>query len=153
MCDGCPLSDLCPTFLNQTQRRLTWTPAQVATADRRVEQETLAFKEAYKIRSGIEATISHDKNDQGLAHLRVRGRPAVELASTFKTLAINVRRAVKYALKTMKEATQTHSQASKELFAPLFHPKLRRQGLLKGFLKRLWGSDTVRLEWTTSQAP
>ena len=152
VCDGCPFANLCPTFVNQTQRRLTWTPAQVAIAYRRVEQETVAFKEDYKIRSGVEATISHEKNDQGLGKLRVRGRPAVELASTFKTLAINVRRAVKYALKTMKKAVQTHPQAPKELLAPLFRSKSALWGLLKGFLKRIWDSEAVQIEWITSKA-
>ena len=147
----CPFADLCPTFVNQTKRRLTWTPAQVATAYRRVEQETVAFKEDYKIRSGVEATISHEKNDQGLGKLRVRGRPAVELASTFKTLAINVRRAVKYALKTMKEAVQTHPQAPKELLAPLFRSRSGLWELLKSFLERLWGSEAIRLERITSK--
>jgi len=151
-CDVCPLADRCPTHSNRTQRRLTWTPAQIAIASRRAEEETAVFKDAYKIRSGIEATISHDKNDQGLGHLRVRGRPAVELAATFKTLAINVRRAVKYALKTMKEAVQTHPQAPKELLAPLFRSKSGLWGLLKGFLERLWGSEAIWLNWITSKA-
>jgi hypothetical protein len=61
----------------------------------------------------------------------------VELAATFKTLAINVKRAVKYALQTMKEAAQTHQQALGELLASIFHPKLRPCSLLKGFLKPL----------------
>ncbi len=120
LCDLCPLACLCPTNPNQTQRRLTWTPEKLATARRQDEQETTAFKEDYKIRSGIEATISHDKNGHGLGHLRVRGRPAVELASTFKTLAINVKRAVKYALKTMKEAAQTHPPTPGEIWARIF---------------------------------
>ena len=79
----CPYNNTlsrCPTHLNQTQCRLTWTPEKLATARRQNQQQTVAFKEAYlpvrctqtgKIRSGIEATISHDKNDHGLGHLRV----------------------------------------------------------------------------------
>lgn len=120
LCDQCPHASPCPTHLNQTERRLTWTPETLATARRQDEQQTTAFKEAYKIRSGIEATISHDKNDQGLGHLRVRGRPAVELAATFKTLALNVQRAVKYALKTMKEAAKTHSPTPQDIRARFF---------------------------------
>lgn len=120
LCDLCPLACLCPTHSNQTEHRLTWTPETLATARRQDEQQTTAFKEAYKIRSGIEATISHDKNDHGLGHLRVRGRPAVELAATFKTLALNVQRAVKYALKTMKKAAQTHQLAPGDIWARIF---------------------------------
>ena len=102
VCDQCPLTTACPTHPNHKERRLRWTAAQLATARRRQEQETTPFKENYKIRSGIEASISEEKNSHGLGNLRVRGRPAVELVATFKTLAVNVKRAVKYVLKTAK---------------------------------------------------
>ena len=164
LCDVCPHASRCPTNLNQTQRRLTWTPEKLATARRQNQQQTVAFKEAYKIRSGIEATISHDKNDHGLGRLRVRGRPAVELASTFKTLAINVKRAVKYALKTMNEAAQTHlppphlsacvrqhAQAG-VISARIFSRKPALWSLLKGFLKPLGSLQPVLREWATNGA-
>ena len=152
LCDLCPLASLCPTNPNQTERRLTWTPEKLATARRQDEQQTTAFKEAYKIRSGIEATISHDKNDHGLGHLRVRGRPAVELASTFKTLALNVKRAVKYALKTMKETAKTHQPAPGEILAPIFSRKPVLRSLLKGLLKSLWTSEPIPPQWTINGA-
>ncbi len=182
LCDVCPHASRCPTHLNQTQRRLTWTPEKLATARRQNQQQTVAFKEAYlpvrctlacaqrasrqtgKIRSGIEATISHDKNDHGLGRLRVRGRPAVELASTFKTLAINVKRAVKYALKTMNEAAQTHlppphlsacvrqhAQAG-VISARIFSRKPALWSLLKGFLKPLGSLQPILREWATNGA-
>ena len=164
LCDVCPHASRCPTNLNQTQRRLTWTPEKLATARRQNQQQTVAFKEAYKIRSGIEATISHDKNDHGLGRLRVRGRPAVELASTFKTLAINVKRAVKYALKTMNEAAQTHLPAphlsacvrqhaqAGVISARIFSRKPALWSLLKGFLKPLGSLQPVLREWATNGA-
>jgi len=149
LCDLCPLACVCPTHPNQTQRRLRWTPAQLATAKRRDQQETIGFKEAYKIRSGIEATISHDKNDQGLGHLRVRGRPAVTLAATFKTLAINVKRAVTYALNTMKNAPTPHTQTIKVALATFWRQNLSLQSLFKGFLKHGRRSEPVFLSWAT----
>jgi len=102
VCAACPHAARCPTHLNQTERCLRWTPAQVATARRRHQQDTPAFKEAYKIRSGIEATISEDKNAHGLARLRVRGQPAIDLVATFKALAINVKRTLKYVQYALK---------------------------------------------------
>ncbi len=152
LCDVCPHASRCPTHLNQTQRRLTWTPEKLATARRQNQQQTVAFKKAYKIRSGIEATISHDKNDHGLGHLRVRGRPAVELASTFKTLAINVKRAVKYALKTMNEAAQTHLPPPQVISARIFSRKPALWSLLKGFLKPLGSLEPILREWATNGA-
>lgn len=145
VCDGCPLSQWCPTYPNQTERRLWWTPEKLATAHRRNQQETGAFKDAYKIRSGIEATISHNKNDQGLGRLRVRGRPAVELAATFKTLAMNVKRAVTYTLKTLKNAASPHTQTPKVVLAYIFRRKSRFWGLLKGFIKGLGSSQPILL--------
>ena len=102
LCETCPQAAGCPTHLNRTERCLRWTPAQWATARRRHQQDTPAFKDAYKIRSGIEATISEDKNGHGLGRLRVRGQPAIDLAATFKALAINVKRTLKYVQNSLK---------------------------------------------------
>jgi hypothetical protein len=71
-----------------------FTPADVAVAKRRVEQETPEFKERYKIRSGIEATNSEAKRCHGLAKLRVRRRPRVELSVRLKVLGLNIKRYV-----------------------------------------------------------
>ena len=102
VCATCPHAPGCPTYLNQAERCLRWTPAQRATARRRHRQDTPTFKDAYKIRSGIEATISEDKNGHGLGRLRVRGQPAIDLVATFKALAINVKRTLKYVQNTLK---------------------------------------------------
>ena len=82
---------------------LRLVPVQAATQQRRREQETAEFKEAYKIRSGIEATNSHLKCDRGMARLRVRGSPAVTLSVTFKVLAENISRLMKHALEPVKK--------------------------------------------------
>jgi len=132
-CDACPLMQICPTYPNQTERRLWWTPEKLATARRRTQQESEAFKNDYKIRSGIEATISHEKNDHGLGHLRVRGRPAVDLAATFKTLTLNVKRAVNYALKIRKETLQAQKPVLAGVLAALFSRKPELGGFSKAF--------------------
>ena len=103
VCDVCPRAAECPTHQNQTERCLRWTSAQLATARRRHEQDTPAFKEAYKIRSGMEATISEDKNGHGMGRLRVRGQPAIDLVATFKAVAINVKRTLNYVQNSLKK--------------------------------------------------
>ena len=50
----------------------------------------------------MEATISEDKNGHGLGRLRVRGKPAIDLAATFKALAINVKRMLTYVQSSLK---------------------------------------------------
>ena len=66
---------------------------------RQREQATSEFKEAYKIRSGIEATNSELKRRHGMGRLRIRGRPQVKLAVYLKASACNVKRYLQYALK------------------------------------------------------
>ena len=102
-CDACSDRDRCPTRQTQRARVLRLVPVQAATQQRRREQETAEFKEAYKIRSGIEATNSHLKCDRGMARLRVRGSPAVTLSVTFKVLAENISRLMKHALEPVKK--------------------------------------------------
>jgi hypothetical protein len=51
-----------------------------------------AWWDRYKIRSGIEATISELKRGHGLGHLRVRRRPRVLMAVSLKVTACNVKR-------------------------------------------------------------
>lgn len=84
-------------------RVLRFTPGDVAVAHRRLEQETVEFKSAYKIRSGIEATNGHLKNDRGLRRLRVRGSPRVSLRGMFKSLAENTHRVVNHVLKEVRK--------------------------------------------------
>lgn len=95
-CTGCPLRGQCPAEERGNKRVLRFTEADAAVARRRVEQETPAFKEAHKIRSGIEATNSELKRCHGLGKLTVRGRARVTLAVRFKALGLNIKRFVKH---------------------------------------------------------
>lgn len=91
-CRRCPLRDECPTEQRKGRRVLRFGPPEVAVARRRQEQETPAFKERHKIRSGIEATNSELKRCHGLGKPRVRGRARIALAARLKVLALNVKR-------------------------------------------------------------
>jgi hypothetical protein len=99
-CAACPLRGQCPTQKRGKTRVLRFTAAEAAVAHRRVEQETPQFKEAHKIRSGIEATNSELKRCHGLAKLAVRGRPRVNLSVRFKALALNIKRYVQHLAST-----------------------------------------------------
>ncbi len=52
VCAACPHAARCPTHLNQTERCLRWTPAQLATARRRHQQDTPALKRPTKSAPG-----------------------------------------------------------------------------------------------------
>ena len=110
-CDECPLFEQCPTKKNQKTCVYTFSPAKVAAQQRRHEQETEAFKEDYKIRSGVEATNSHLKNERGMRRLRVRGFPAVTLSVKMKSMAENISRVMKYAKKAADKLTKGPEKA------------------------------------------
>ena len=93
-CRKCPLRSDCPTEKRRGRRVLKFARTDVAVARRRIEQETPAFKERHKIRSGIEATNSEAKRRHGMSKLRVRKRARVSLSVRFKVLALNVKRYV-----------------------------------------------------------
>ena len=96
-CGSCPLSSRCPTrVLSNGERQLRRAPTSIATEVRQAEQQSPAFKERYKKRSGIEATNQELKGRHGLGNLRIRGKPRVELAVRLKSLALNVKRATQF---------------------------------------------------------
>jgi Transposase DDE domain/Transposase domain (DUF772) len=95
-CAHCPLRSQCPTEERSEGRVLKFGPAEVATARRRIEQETPRFKERHKIRSGIEATNSELKRCHGLGKPRVRRLPRIKLSVRLKVLALNIKRYVSH---------------------------------------------------------
>lgn len=104
-CAQCPLRSQCPTEDRSEGRVLKFGPSEVATARRRIEQETPRFKERHKIRSGIEATNSELKRCHGLGKPRVRGLPRIKLSVRLKVLALNIKRYVSHLTEEALEKT------------------------------------------------
>ena len=100
-CSGCPFFKDCPVK-GKRKRRIEWSREKLATDRRRREVKTPEFKERYKIRSGIEATNSELKHKHGAARLKVRGHNRIELSMTMKSLAVNIKRMLKYVLDEIK---------------------------------------------------
>ena len=74
-------------------------PESLVTRDRMFAlQQTPEWKERYKIRSGVEATMSELKRCHGLAKLRVRRLPRVQFAVICKVTACNIRRWAAFAM-------------------------------------------------------
>ena len=103
-CRRCPLREQCPTEKRVDKRVLRFGRGDVAVARRRVEQETAAFKERHKLRSGIEATNSELKRAHGLGELRVRRKRRVELAVRLKVLALNFKRYIAHQVSAAAES-------------------------------------------------
>jgi len=77
-------------------------------AQRRAYEKTDEFKDRYRWRAGVEATMSEYDRRTGVKHLRVRGFKAVRFCATLKAVAVNIFRAtaVRRAVNNDKAALQ-----------------------------------------------
>lgn len=83
---GCRPQDTVGNF------RLEITPALRLRDQMYSNQKTTEWKDRYKIRSGIEATMSELKRTHGIGKLRVRRRARVCFAVACKLIACNIKR-------------------------------------------------------------
>jgi hypothetical protein len=72
--------------------RLEITPELRLRDDMLLKQQTGEWKDDYKIRSGVEATMSELKRGYGIGKLRVRGLARVHFAVVCKVTACNIKR-------------------------------------------------------------
>jgi hypothetical protein len=94
-CSRCPDRQKCPGYANRqgrTIRRWQYTLARVAQYRRRLAEQSEEFKERYRWRAGVEATMSRLKYQMVFSALRVRGRLSVKYAVYLKALGLNIRR-------------------------------------------------------------
>jgi len=105
-CARCRWLGDCPATWSERagSMALRWSPSAGATSARRRREPTKEFKDAYRLRSGIEATNSEYKRPYGGGRLRVRGSPAVARTVKFKFMALNIRRWTKPARKVLDQA-------------------------------------------------
>lgn len=107
-CSDCPLKGRCVARQAASQKGDYYLDisSDLAARDAALtRKQTPEFRQAYRIRSGIEATNSELKRQHGLGHLRVRRRVRVELAVAFKLMACNAKR--------WTRASQTRARAQK----------------------------------------
>ena len=55
-----------------------------------------AFRDRYRWRAGIEATMSRFKNQLGMGKLRIRGKDKVSYTAFLRALGLNINRVVAY---------------------------------------------------------
>jgi hypothetical protein len=92
VCAACPLQDRCPTHTHGKVRRLRYIPSRARQRRRRLQQQSPAFKQCYRWRAGIEATMARLKQQMKLAYLRIRGMKAVTYTVLLRALGLNIRR-------------------------------------------------------------
>lgn len=92
-CDACPLRATCPVEDGNKHCYLHYDDKARRIAIRRAEELTDEFKEKYRWRSGIEATMSEYDKKTGVKRLRVRGLASVRFCALLKAIGINLSRA------------------------------------------------------------
>ena len=92
-CNACPNRSTCPVKPGKKAYYLRFSDKQLRIALRRSAVETDEFKDRYRWRAGVEATMSEFDRRTGVKRLRVRGFKAVRFSATLKALGLNILRA------------------------------------------------------------
>ena len=95
ICRGCPKRERCPVRVEKHDgqyARFQYTPERAENARRRLYEDTDEFREIYRWRAGVEATMSRLKYQMNLAQLRIRGMAAMRYTVNLRALGLNIRR-------------------------------------------------------------
>jgi len=95
-CLECPAFDQCPVSKGKKACYFRYTDKDIRLARRRREESSPTFREKYRYRAGVEATMSEFDRRTGVKHLRVRGMKAVRFAAIMKAIGLNILRASRY---------------------------------------------------------
>jgi len=95
ICLQCESFDVCPVKEGTKACYYRYKEEDIGTAHRRRYEESLAFKDKYRYRAGVEATMSEFDRRTGVKHLRVRGLKAVRFAVVMKAIGLNIFRATR----------------------------------------------------------
>lgn len=130
-CAQCPLINQCPVLKGKQYYYLRYEEKAMRVAKRKAKEDTTEFKDRYRWRAGVEATMSEYDRRTGVKHLRVRGFEAVRFCAILKAIGINLFRAAAAALRRGVNPCKTADSG------PLSTP-YRAFFLFKEHLKALW---------------
>ena len=94
-CRECPDRNRCPVQADKHDGqfvRFQYTPTRAENQKRRLHESSDTFREIYRWRAGNDATMSRLKHQMNLAHLRIRGMPAMRYTVNLRALGLNIRR-------------------------------------------------------------
>lgn len=107
-CQVCPVRSRC-TRSTKVGRSLTLLPTKEQQQARQAaleRQQTAGFRERYRIRAGIEGTISQAVRRTGLRQARYRGQRKLHLQHCAEATALNVIRLADYLTGTQRARTR-----------------------------------------------
>lgn len=90
LCQHCRLRSECCVKESKKGYLLRYTPKEAEVTIRRQYEQSNEFKDKYRYRSGIEASISRFIHMTGARRLRYRGFKRVDYAARLKALGINI---------------------------------------------------------------
>ena len=96
VCRDCLLLKQCPVSKGKKGYYYRYKEKDLRLARRVLYEKTKSFKEKYRFRAGVEATMSEFDRRTGVKHLRVRGMKAVRFAAVMKSVGINSLRAGRF---------------------------------------------------------
>ena len=111
-CSCCLRAESCPAKKGKRHYYLRYDEKQLRLAERREYETTDQFKDRYRYRAGVEATMSSYDRVTGVKRLRVRGLPAVRFCATLKALGVNILRAAAFRGKEIREKEAAESGLS-----------------------------------------
>jgi len=94
ICSRCSRLPDCPVKSGKGHYYLRYNEKTMRLARRRQQENTTAFKNRYRWRAGVEATMSQYDRLTGVKQLRVRGFTAVRFAAVLKAAGVNLARAI-----------------------------------------------------------
>jgi hypothetical protein len=92
-CAKCSLVNDCPVKAGKKYYYLRYEKKAMRIAKRRAAEQTSEFKDRYRWRAGVEATMSELDRRTGVKQLRVLGFKAVRFSATLKAIGVNLFRA------------------------------------------------------------
>ena len=115
-CRGCPQREQCLVKPGKKAAYLRYSKKEVRLSRRRIQEQTAEFKDKYRFRAGVEATMSEYDRRTGVKKLRVRGLKAVCFAAVLKAIGVNIRRAAA----CRQWSTTTDTTLSQPLYTPIW---------------------------------
>lgn len=93
VCEVCPHKARCPAAaVGRPSTRYQYTHERVQHRVRRRHETSDEFRDRYRWRAGVEATMSRFKHQMGMAHLRIRGMKRVTFTALLRALGLNIHR-------------------------------------------------------------
>lgn len=116
-CSACLHAHDCPTKPGNKHRYLRYNDKEARLARRRAFERTPEFKGRYRMRAGVEATMSDLDRLTNIKRLRVRGIKAVRRCATLKATGVNIFRAT-----AVRAARKAATPAPFGIFSAILRP-------------------------------